>query len=143
MSNTLDNIILTPLRRINVKGGNVLHGLKSNEKSFKGFKEIYFSMIEENSVKAWKKHLKMTLNLIVPVGVVEFVFFDEEDHCRKEVIGNQRYLRITVPPGIWFGFKGLYYPYSLVTNIADICHDPSEIERKLINEYNYDWGLSK
>ena len=143
MSSILDTIKLTPLKRINVKGGDILHGLKSNEKTFKGFKEIYFSMIDNNSVKAWKRHLRMTMNLIVPIGDVEFVFSDEENNFRKEVIGNQKYSRITVPPGIWFGFKGLYYPYSLVTNIADICHDPSEIERKLINEYNYDWGLSK
>ena len=38
MSTSLNAIVLTPLKRISVKGGDVLHGLKSNEKTFKGFK---------------------------------------------------------------------------------------------------------
>ena len=50
----------------------------------------------------------MTLNLIVPLGEVCFAFVDEEGAFREEVVGVNRYVRLTVPPGIWFGIKGLF-----------------------------------
>ena len=103
--------------------------------------EAYFSNIDFNHIKAWKRHLKMTCNLIVPYGKVRFVFFDDKK-CTNEVfeIGVENYCRITVSPGTWFGFKGLNPSSSLILNISDIPHDPNEIERKEINSINFDWS---
>ncbi len=72
----------------------------------------------------------MTLNLIVPVGEVRFVFISSDfKQRREECIGISNYARLTVPPGIWFGFEGLASPSSLLLNISDIEHDPNELER--------------
>lgn len=133
-------IIVTPLKRIPVGGGDVLHALKRSDSGFVDFGEAYFSQIEQGAVKAWKRHMHMTLNLVVPVGEVQFVFVDDEGATREEVVGPDRYVRLTVPPGIWFGFKGLVAPYSLLLNVADIPHDPAEIERKAIGDFMFDWG---
>ena len=38
----------------------------------------YFGVnIESGVVKAWKRHRQMTLNLVVSVGVIRFVMFDD------------------------------------------------------------------
>ena len=66
---------LTPLRIIGVKGGDVLHAMKDTDDGFSGFGEAYFSSIEKGCIKGWKKHTNMTLNIVVPVGVIKFVFF--------------------------------------------------------------------
>jgi len=132
-------IIVTSLRRIPVAGGDVLHAVKCNDPGFVEFGEAYFSHIEQGAVKAWKRHLRMTLNLVVPVGAVQFVFMDDEGARREEVVGPDRYVRLTVPPGLWFGFKGLTSPYSLILNVADILHDPVEIERKEVGSFKFDW----
>ena len=50
--NLLDQIQVTPLRRIFSIGGDVLHALKSTEVSFKGFGEAYFSWVEPGAIKA-------------------------------------------------------------------------------------------
>jgi len=42
---TLALIRLTPLRRISVAGGDVLHAMKSTDADFRCFGEAYFSMI--------------------------------------------------------------------------------------------------
>ena len=64
-------------------------------------------MIEMGAVKAWKQHRRMTLNLVVPVGNVRFVFLADEGKAqREETIGVSNYVRLTVPPGVWFGFQG-------------------------------------
>lgn len=136
---SVGQILVTPLKRIPLAGGDVLHGMKRGDPGFVDFGEAYFSIIEAGAVKAWKRHLRMTLNFVVPVGSVQFVFMDNQGGLREEVVGVERYVRLTVPPGIWFGFKGMATPYSLLMNIVDIPHDPAEIERKGLDGIQFDW----
>jgi len=138
---TLNNILITPLSRISTTGGDVLHAMKKSDVGFYKFGEAYFSWVETGIVKGWKCHTQMTMNIIVPVGQVRFVFFlKDTGKFRSEDIGNHRYARITVPPGIWFGFKGLSPENSLVLNISSIEHDPNEVNRLELAEIKYDWS---
>lgn len=140
----LSDIKVISQKRIKTEGGDVLHGLKLCEDSFINFGEFYFSFIEKNAVKAWKCHTRMTMNLIVPVGDVRFVFYkkleDGKDQFRIEEIGENNYARITVPPGIWFGFKGLTLKRNLIANLADLTHDKDEVKRLLGSDINYKWN---
>lgn len=137
----MSKIHIESLKKIPTKGGDIYHALKNSESAFNGFGEAYFSKIDFNQIKAWKRHLKMTCNLIVPSGKVKFVFFDEEKGTNDIFeIGVENYCRVTIFPGTWFGFKGLYSPSSLILNISDLPHDPKEIERKEINSINFDWS---
>ena len=138
---TVNHILITPLERIKCNGGDVMHAIKFTDPGYVGFGEAYFSIVEAGFTKAWKKHLRMTLNIVVPFGSVLFAFVDEKSKIREEVIGEMRYVRLTVPPGIWFGFKGLSFPNSVLLNVADIPHDPIEVERKTIDEFKYNWKL--
>jgi dTDP-4-dehydrorhamnose 3,5-epimerase len=141
---TLAAIVLTPLSRISTTGGDVLHAMKQGDAGYGGFGEAYFSWVSTGAVKAWKRHMRMTMNVVVPVGQVRFVFRSVNaaggDEFRVEEIGVDRYARITVPPGIWFGFQGLGAPQSLVLNIASIAHDPNEVERLALTEVKYVWS---
>ena len=140
----LADILVTPLRRIENAGGDVLHGMKQSDVGYTGFGEAYFSWVSFGAVKAWKRHTQMTMNVVVPVGQVRFVFrcvkSDGVEDFRFEEIGVDHYARITVPPGIWFGFRGLVEPQSLVVNIASIPHDPNEVERLALTDINYNWN---
>jgi len=137
---SLDKIMITPLKRVAVSGGDVLHAMKNSDDGYVGFGEAYFSLVESGVVKAWKLHSQMTLNLVVPVGEVYFVFIDSNGYKREEKIGNGNYARLTVPPMIWFGFKGVSKGTSLLVNIADIEHSPDEVERKELSDIKYDWS---
>jgi len=133
----VEDIVVTDLKRIAVEGGDVLHALKACDPGYAGFGEAYFSQIKLGCVKAWKRHMRMTLNLVVPVGMVSFVFVDTQGGRREELVGEEHYVRVTVPPGIWFGFKGMNSPHSLLLNIADIPHDPDEVERADLNAFSF------
>ena len=138
--NLLDQIRVTPLQQISTPGGDVWLALKSSEESFKGFGEVYFSWVEAESIKAWKQHLRMTMNLVVPIGTVRFVFCDLQLHTfREEEIGASTYARITVPPKIWFGFQGMSAKSSLLLNVANLPHDSAEVERKMKEEIYFNW----
>ena len=137
----LDKIKITKLSEIETNNGNVMHIIKRNDETFKSFGEAYFSWIKKNTIKGWKKHKKMTMNLVVPVGTVKFVFFDPNLLFSKEItIGEDFYSRITVPPNLWFGFKGIGKNYNLVMNIASILHNPEEVDKLDLKKLNYNWG---
>jgi dTDP-4-dehydrorhamnose 3,5-epimerase len=137
---TVDDIITTSLKIVSVEGGNVMHAMKFTDAGYVDFGEAYFSKIDMSAIKAWKKHNNMTLNLIVPFGSVRLIFIDDKGGVREELIGDGKYARVTVPPGIWFGFQGRTAPFSIVLNIADIPHSPDEVERKDIEKIQFDWG---
>ena len=139
---SLTDILVTPLRRIPTIGGDVMHALKNSDNGFNGFGEVYFSWVEHGAIKAWKCHQHMTLNLVVPLGEVSFVFHikDQKNSFRTEIIGEERYVRLTVPPGIWFGFQGIASGRSLLMNLADMTHNPDEVLRKKTSEIDYNWS---
>jgi dTDP-4-dehydrorhamnose 3,5-epimerase len=144
---TLNNIIVTPLAQIPTEGGDVMHAMKAGDAEYSGFGEAYFSRIASGSIKAWKRHTKMVMNLIVPVGMVRFVFHLDSasplQDFRVIEIGEENYARITVPSGIWFGFQGLGQLQNLVLNISSISHDSIEVERKPASEFIFDWNSGK
>ena len=137
----------TALKRITTPGGDVLHGMKQGEAGYTGFGEVYFSWIAHRAVKGWKRHRDMTLNLIVPVGTVRFVLTKDRKQRAGELsfeehvlCGDTRYGRLTVPPGVWMAFQGLGEGMSLVTNVADLPHDPDEAERMSLADLEYPWA---
>ena len=140
----INDVLITPLKIIETHGGNVMHSLKNDELGFRGFGEAYFSEVHSNAIKAWKLHQDMTLNITIPMGKVRFVLYDDRDKKNKKfqelIISRKNYVRLTVPPKIWFGFQGVSNKNSLLLNIADIPHDPEETIRKDLNEIYFDWS---
>ena len=140
-----NDILITPLDILETPGGSVFHAMKDIDLGFVGFGEAYFSEIEQNSVKAWKRHHEMTLNLIVPIGKIKFVLFDNRETKKGQfqeiLLSRETYCRLTVPPMIWMGFQGLTRGNSIVLNIANLPHNPGEIDRKNINEIEFDWSI--
>ena len=141
----INDVIVTPLDIISTPNGDVLHGMKNNSKGFVSFGEVYFSEIKPKTVKAWKRHRKMTLNLVVPIGEVKFVMLDDREtndvNFHEVIISKENYCRLTIPPMIWVGFEGLSRNNSIVLNIASIPHDPLEVDRKNLDEIDFDWGI--
>lgn len=136
----IDDIKVFDLAQLETSGGRVMKGMCIYDPGYSGFGEAYFSSIENGAVKAWKRHSRMTSNLIVPIGNVKFVFYNEDhDNYREEYLGSSRYKRLYVPPGVWFGFKGMADGISLVLNLADIVHDPAEVEKTDFKRFNYQW----
>ena len=94
----IEGVIITPLKIINVQGGDVLHAMKRSDTGFSEFGEAYFSIVEPGCVKAWKRHHTMTLNLIVPLGKIRFIIFDDrksDDKQYKEVVlSKENYCRL-------------------------------------------------
>ena len=143
----INDVLITPLKIISVPNGDVMHAMKSSDEGYENFGEAYFSTINSGDIKAWKRHIKMTLNLVVPSGKVKFVLYDDRQKSQsygnysEVILSGDNYCRLTVPPMLWLGFQGLYNKTSIILNIANIEHSPEEVEKKEIDQIFYNWGL--
>ena len=141
----LADILVTPLRRIETAGGDVFHAMKNNDAGYDGFGEAYFTTVNFDQIKGWKKHTKMTMNLIVPCGEIEFVIYDDREESKTKgdfcsvKLSTKNYQRLTVSPNLWVAFKGCSMGLNLILNIASIEHDPNESINVDLMEFPYEW----
>ena len=126
-----------------------MHMLRSDDPQFERFGEIYFSMVYPGAIKAWHLHTKMTLNYAVVSGTIKLVLYDPrassptKGEVQEIFLGEQNYVRVKIPPGIYNGFKGVGPTSALVANCATIPHDPAEIQRldPFSKDIPYNWDL--
>ncbi|HEU4780037.1 MAG TPA: dTDP-4-dehydrorhamnose 3,5-epimerase family protein [Steroidobacteraceae bacterium] len=142
MSGPIDGVVLTTLRQITDERGAVLHMLRAGAEGFRGFGECYFSEIRPRVLKAWKRHSRQTQNLVVPIGRVRFVIADTREQSPTrgalqvyELGRPDAYVRLTIPPMLWYGFACLSDSAALVTNCADIAHEAGESETLALESF--------
>lgn len=150
--NIISDVIITPLLVLSDSRGSVLHMLKSDSPTFTKFGEVYFSETLPNSVKAWKKHKIQTQNFAVPIGKIKLVIFDDRENSLTKGIVQiiemgrpDKYIRVTIPPDLWYGFASIGNSNSLLVNCSDYPHDKSE---SIILEYDsnmipFSWNEQK
>jgi dTDP-4-dehydrorhamnose 3,5-epimerase len=136
----IEGVAITILREIRDERGAVLHMLRCDDSEFKRFGECYFSEVLPGAIKAWKRHRLQTQNMAVPVGRIRLVIYDDrEDSCtcgRLQILDIGRpdaYLRLQIPPGIWYGFACISPMPALLANCADLPHDPTESDIRPVN----------
>ena len=136
MGSILDNIKFINQPTIKVKGGNVMKVMKISDYKEFSFHEAYFSSIDLNYIKGWKMQLKMSSNICVPVGEVKFTFVSKDFRYHKTyTLGENNYGTLSVPPGIWYCFKGLSEKTSLILNISDSEHNEEHIKKINLEEF--------
>ena len=136
MGSTLDNIKFITQPTIKVEGGNVMKIMKISDYKEFSFNEAYFSSIDFNYTKGWKMQLKMNSNLCVPIGEVKFTFVTKDFKYHKTyIIGENNYGILSIPPKIWYSFKGLSEKTSLILNISDSEHDEKDIKKINLEEF--------
>lgn len=132
----ISGVEIRPLKQIGDERGMVMHMLRGDAPHFQSFGEVYFSLVHSGIVKAWKQHKAMTQNYAVPVGEILLVLYDDRQGSEtrgvvQEIeVGRDKYGLVTVPPGLWYGFKGVAACDSVIVNCASIPHDPLEVENK-------------
>lgn len=126
----LPQVYLSSLKKIETDKGSIYHGMKSSDTGYKDFGEVYFTSVKEGVTKGWRKHLRMTLNLVVVNGEISLFLVDGREGAPKDVkqvnLSRDNYKRLTVPPGVWVAFRGNKPEENLMMNIASIPHDPEE-----------------
>jgi dTDP-4-dehydrorhamnose 3,5-epimerase len=127
---------VTILKRIANPKGELLHVMKGSDISFESFGEAYFTTVNFQETKGWKAHTRMHMNLVVPTGTVRFHLHDDRSgRTTVHDIGEDNYVRLTVPPKVWVAFTGIGDGKNLILNIASIEHDPAEANNAPLSAY--------
>lgn len=149
---SIDGLVITELRRISDERGEILHMLRSDATDYSDFGECYFSEVKPGAVKAWKRHRCQTQNFAVPVGRVRLAVFDEQEGSSAsgklqvmELGRPDAYLRVRIPPGLWYGFECISDVPALVANCADMPHDPEEGIQLPADDplFPHEWGIQR
>lgn len=140
-------LLVTPEKRLASPKGDVLRAIKRSSPGFAGFGETYFSTIHEGVVKGWRRHTRVTLNLVVPIGRIRFVVHDDRPgsastgRFSEVTLGGPDHSRLTVPPGLWMAFQGLGAGTSLLLNLIDEEHDPTESDTVDLQTFRFDFSV--
>lgn len=145
----IDGVSIRQLRQIPDERGKVMHMLRQDDPWFEKFGEIYFSQVYPGAIKGWHLHKLMSLNYAVVSGMIKLVLYDDREgsatqgELLEHFSGEDSYELITIPPGIWNGFKGIGTQSAIVANCSTEPHDPKEIVRMdpFSDKIPYDWGL--
>lgn len=143
----IEGIKITPLKVIKDSRGKVMHMLRNDNNIFSSFGEIYFSTINNNSVKAWHLHKEATLNYTCVFGKVKLVLFDDREQSKTKgtyqelILSPENHRLITIPNKIWNGFKGLSKQESIIANCLTLPHNEAEMVRTEPNnvKFTYNW----
>ena len=123
------------LKIINNQNGDILKFFKKNDLEIG---ELYFSWINKNVIKGWKRHKKFNLNIVVPYGMVKFICFNNPNKkIFKFEIGEKNYKRLFIPHGYWFAFMSTNNSKSLVCSLSSKIHDKKEVETQPLNLYKF------
>lgn len=144
-SNLIDGVLVTPQKRILNPKGDILHAMKRSGAGYAGFGEAYFSTVHPGVIKGWKRHRSATLNLVVPVGVVRFVIYDDRQKSASVgqfldvTLGEENHARLTVSPGLWVAFTGMKEGLNMLLNISNEEHDPAEADNIDLDAISFVW----
>lgn len=142
-------LLVTELRQIIDNRGAVLHMIRNDSQGFINFGECYISEINPQQIKAWKRHTIQTQNITVPFGKLRFVAYDDriDSPTYRNIyecdLGRPHsYNRITIPPGICYGFKSITNEPSLIVNCTDLPYNSEESIQIDLNENDipYEWS---
>jgi dTDP-4-dehydrorhamnose 3,5-epimerase len=142
----MEGVLLTPQKRIFHPDGDILHAMKASADGYAGFGEAYFSTILKDHVKGWKRHNRLVLNIVVPVGSIYFVICDDRGDKKgrpeffQVCLNRDNYARLTIAPGLWVSFKGKDESNMLMNIIAEE-HDMAESDNIPVDEIEYDFSI--
>ena len=127
------------------KRGEVMHIMKRSDENFRKFGDIYCSTVKQEVIKGWNYHKEATINFTVIRGLIKLVLFDtrEKSSTKNEKcilnLGVDNYASISVPPKIWYAFKGQSRKKAYIINFMSLPYDPNELlkmdpyEKEIIN----------
>lgn len=131
--------------------GRLMSLFRSGEEGLPPFGQVHVTAVYPGVVKGWHRHRHTTDVFCCVQGMVRLGLYDEREGSKTAGELNEFYLgvhhplRILVPPGVWFGLKGLGSEEALVVVYADRSYDPKDPDQESmdpeVNEIPFDWSL--
>ncbi len=152
MDSRIQGVSVKPLRVIPDERGWLMEILRCDEPAFLRFGQLYCTTAYPGVVKAWHYHEKQTDNFTCIHGMMKVVLYDGRPVSPtyraiwELFIGDRNPALVTVPPGIYHGFKAIGTETAFFVNVPDLPYrydQPDEFRLPPdTSEIPYDWGLA-
>jgi dTDP-4-dehydrorhamnose 3,5-epimerase len=140
----IDGVRIKELRVIPDERGRLMEILRADDEGFITFGQVYVTTAYPGVVKAWHYHKIQTDNMAVVSGMMKLVLFDdrEQSPTRGEVMeiffGEHRPLLVTIPSGIYHGFKCVSEKEALVVNVPTETYNREHPDEYRIDPHDND-----
>jgi len=152
MSQDIQDVRIKKLRVIPDERGWLMEILRCDDDIFEKFGQVYLTTAYPGVVKAWHYHRKQTDNFTCIHGMMKVVLYDarEESPTYREIMeifaGEKNPVLISVPPGVYHGFKGIGPDTAYFLSIPTLPYNYSEPDEYRLPpdspEIPYSWGLA-
>jgi dTDP-4-dehydrorhamnose 3,5-epimerase len=147
----IDGVSLETLEPRFDERGRLIELFRSDADDCRGYGQVHVATMFPGVVKAWHRHRRRRDVLAVVSGMVRLGLYDDRAGSKTEGELNQFFLgvhnplRISIPPLVWFGMKGLGSDEALVVVLTDATYDPRDPDEDRIdpevNDIPFDWDL--
>lgn len=137
------DVKVTPLKKIPDQRGCVRHFIRHDDEDFSRFGECYLTSVYKGVKKAWHGYPTKTIHYVVAKGMVQLALYDSRKgggsfrEMETLFVGDDNYVRVTIPPGVFNGFKGL--TDALIVVVASEPFSEKGIIRFPPDYFAYDW----
>jgi dTDP-4-dehydrorhamnose 3,5-epimerase len=148
----IQGVVLKKLSSIPDERGRLMEIMRCDESLFQGFGQVYLTTNYPGVVKAWHLHKKQTDLICCVKGMVKVVLYDarpESPTCREIsefFMGDHNLLLLSIPPGIYHGWKCISTEESLIISIPTEPYDYKQPDEYRLPpdspEITYDWILT-
>jgi len=147
----IEGVQTKPLRANVDERGRLWEILRADDAIFRKFGQVYVTTAHPGVVKAWHAHTLQTDFFTVISGAAKFVLFDmrSDSPTRGRIaeffIGRDNLQLITIPPGVYHGFKCMGTEECIALNCPTEPYNagkPDELRLPPDSpEIPYDWSL--
>jgi dTDP-4-dehydrorhamnose 3,5-epimerase len=147
----IEGVKIKELKFIPDERGRLIEILRSDDKIFESFGQVYVTTAYPNVVKAWHLHKKQNDFISCIKGMIKLVLFDDRKTSKTRGIINEFFigdyspLLIKIPKNVWHGFKCISDKEAIVINIPTTPYNNKNPDEFRIpynaKEINYDWEL--
>ena len=130
-----NNIRVINLKKLNNFKGKIIKIIKSTDKFFNTFGELYISELKPNQIKAWRYHKQSTQNIFLVSGKCKLVYLNRKN--LKLFVNKSP--KLIIISKTWYGYQNLSKNISIILNLSSKKYLESEILRKAKIEMNYKW----
>lgn len=147
----IEGVKIKKLKVIPDERGRVMEILRNDDECFQKFGQMYMTTNYPGVIKAWHYHKIQTDNVACVSGMLKLVVFDDrkDSPTKGEIaeffIGEHNPSLITIPPGIYHGWKNIGEHECIVVSAPTEAYNYENPDEYRL-PYNdskipYDWGI--
>lgn len=125
--------------------------LRCDDPMFQKFGQVYMTTNYPGVVKAWHYHKKQTDMVCCLKGMIKMALYDAREssstkgNINEFFIGEHNPMRVSIPPGIYHGWKCISETESIVVSIPTEPYNYGEPDEFRVppdtEDIPYDWNL--